>query len=314
MTQVAEDHPLTPLYRRLGFKIRRAQQIALSVFIEERGDIDVTSAQFGVMVAMKSCPLLDQISIARLVGLDRSTAGTVIGLLVDRGLVLREPHPTDRRKRLLGLSPEGEDLLVRLKPRSDIAAHRVMEQFTPSEALAFTGLLTRLVTHHSPHSNAPSLAPYVERLQGLYSRPGYLIRRAHQAATSLFEAECTPVDLTTTQFALLFAVSSCPGMDQVSASRHLGIDRSNVGLVVSILERRGALLRDPDPLDRRKRLLSLSSAGQDLLERAAPLIARVPALLTAPFHESETAALHSLLQRLLDHHNADVRVPLSHAE
>jgi hypothetical protein len=40
---------LRDLYRRPGFMIRRAHQIAVSVFLEETAELGVTSTQYGIL-------------------------------------------------------------------------------------------------------------------------------------------------------------------------------------------------------------------------------------------------------------------------
>src|SRR6202035_6042035 len=77
------------LYRRPGFMIRRAHQIAVSLFLEETGELGITNRQYGILIALKHRPGIDQISVARLLGLDRSTTGMVIKTLEKAGLVGR---------------------------------------------------------------------------------------------------------------------------------------------------------------------------------------------------------------------------------
>src|SRR6185436_3339124 len=99
--------PLDALYRRPGFMIRRAHQIAVSLFLEETGELGITNRQYGIMLVLKAQPGIDQITVAKLLGLDRSTAGMVLTKLEGAGLVGREIGD-DRRKRSLKLTPAGE--------------------------------------------------------------------------------------------------------------------------------------------------------------------------------------------------------------
>ena len=104
---------LTELYRRPGFLIRRAQQIAVSLFLEETGALGITNTQYGILLVLKHRPGIDQISVAKLLGLDRSTTGMVLGKLEKAGLIGRCVGE-DRRKRNLALTPAGERMLARL--------------------------------------------------------------------------------------------------------------------------------------------------------------------------------------------------------
>ena len=72
------NDPLDELYRRPGFMIRRAHQIAVSLFLEETGELGITTTQYGILVLLKHHDGIDQITVSKLLGLDRSTTGTVL--------------------------------------------------------------------------------------------------------------------------------------------------------------------------------------------------------------------------------------------
>jgi len=147
--------PLATLYDRPGFKLRRAHQAALSVFSEECGGFEVTTTQYGILVALRGHPGLDQAGVAQALGLDRSTTGMVVGLLEGRGLLTRTPHVTDRRRRVLALSPEGEALLATIGPAAERARTRLLAPLTRAEAAALTALLDRLLEHHDGQVRVP---------------------------------------------------------------------------------------------------------------------------------------------------------------
>src|SRR2546423_14216810 len=100
-------HPLDQLYRRPGFMIRRAHQIPVSLFLEETGGLGITNRQYGIMLVLKAEPGIDQITVAKLLGLDRSSTGMVLSKLEDAGFVGRIVGAHDRRKRSLKLTPAG---------------------------------------------------------------------------------------------------------------------------------------------------------------------------------------------------------------
>src|SRR5437588_618773 len=62
----APEAALDELYRRPGFLIRRAQQIAVSLFLEESGALGITNTQYGILMVLKHRPGTDQISLAKL--------------------------------------------------------------------------------------------------------------------------------------------------------------------------------------------------------------------------------------------------------
>ena len=149
-----------------------------------------------------------------------------------------------------------------------------------------------------------------DSLLALYGRPGFKLRRAHQISLSVFADECGAYDVTTTQFGVLMALRHRPGVDQIGLAQVLGLDRSTTGMVVRLLERRALLSRDRPSTDRRRCVLSLTAAGQALLDALAPAAERARLRLLGPLSEKEAATLHALLDRLLTFHDVGVRVPL----
>jgi DNA-binding MarR family transcriptional regulator len=306
MLETAVAGSLSELYRRPGFLIRRAHQIAVSIFTEECRDFDITATQYGVLFALGQCAGVDQITLARLLGLDRSTIGLVVSLLETRQLLTRTLHAQDRRKRVLALSERGTELLVAVRPAAAQAVRDLLAPFSEMEGKVFVTLLERLVAQAPPGPAAAELAE-------LYSRPGFLIRRAHQIAVAVFTDECAAFDITTTQFGVAVALTHNPGIDQNTLARLLGLDRSTTGLVVSLLESRGLLDRTQHGTDRRKRMLVLSEPGVAWLQALMPIARNTVNTLLAAFTELERCMLVALLERLVEYHNTSVRVPLFRA-
>lgn len=138
--------PLQDLYDRPGFMIRRAHQIAVSVFVEETAELRVTTTQYGILHLLKHKPNIDQISIARLLGLDRSTTGMVVKTLEGAGLVTRTIGATDKRRRSLELTGDGEAMLERLEHRAAAAVERLLSPLNAEERPQLVSLLKKL-TH-----------------------------------------------------------------------------------------------------------------------------------------------------------------------
>jgi DNA-binding MarR family transcriptional regulator len=155
--EVAESRvePLAMLYARPGFKLRRAHQVALSVFAEECGAFDVTTTQYGILVALREQPGLDQIGLAQAIGLDRSTTGMVVGNLEARGLLKRQRHEVDRRRHVLTLTAEGEELLQQIGPAAERAWRRLLAPLSGAEAAALGALLDRLLLYHDALIRVP---------------------------------------------------------------------------------------------------------------------------------------------------------------
>lgn len=146
-----------------------------------------------------------------------------------------------------------------------------------------------------PH---PALRQGTDTLTRLYSRPGFLLRRAGQIAAAVFEDECRPVGLTPAQYGALTVLQACPGSDQATLARALGYDKVTVLRILRGLELRGLITRDLAAGQRRRLALELTAEGLALLSRAARCAERAGHRLLAPLRGTEQAQLLLLLQKL----------------
>ncbi|MBM3528121.1 MAG: MarR family transcriptional regulator [Alphaproteobacteria bacterium] len=160
------DLPLDALYRRPGFMLRRAHQIAVALFLEETGALRVTTTQFGILHLLKHQPGLDQISVAKLLGLDRSTTGMVLKSLEARGLIGRSVGMHDRRKRTLALTRDGEHMLARLKAPASRVIGRQLAAFAPRERKLFLQMLEKFVRAFNESTRVPLEAHRVAKRKG----------------------------------------------------------------------------------------------------------------------------------------------------
>jgi MarR family transcriptional regulator, lower aerobic nicotinate degradation pathway regulator len=151
-------NPLDDLYWRPGFLIRRAHQIAVSLFLEETGELGITNRQYGILLVLKHQPGIDQITVAKLLGLDRSTTGMVLTKLEEANLVGRVVGEMDRRKRSLALTPAGERMLARLAEPARRAQARVLSAFTPTEQKQFLALLDKFTRTFNDTTRVPHAA------------------------------------------------------------------------------------------------------------------------------------------------------------
>lgn len=158
---------LESLWNRPGFMIRRAHQIAQTLFLADTGELRITSTQYGVLRILQAHPGLDQIGVARLLGQDRSTAALVINNLMNDGFVVRERSGVDRRRFVLTISQSGSDLLYRLEESVRTSHDRLLSVFSKGEAETFIRLLRRLVDHFNDESRTPLDPAAAERVESL---------------------------------------------------------------------------------------------------------------------------------------------------
>jgi MarR family transcriptional regulator, lower aerobic nicotinate degradation pathway regulator len=141
-----------------GHQIRRLQQIAVGLFMEETAEFDLTPVQFAALATVQRQPGIDQRTLARTIGFDTSTIGGVVDRLERRMLMQRSASPDDRRVRLLTVTPEAETLLKAIVPRMLRAQERILAPLPPADRPRFMRMLAVLVAGNNAASRAPRLA------------------------------------------------------------------------------------------------------------------------------------------------------------
>lgn len=89
-----------------GYAVRRLHQAYVAAWVHVV-DPQLTGPQFAVLTAINAFPGAEQGSLASSVALDRSTMGSIVRRLEDRGLITRTTPAEDGRKRLLFLTDPG---------------------------------------------------------------------------------------------------------------------------------------------------------------------------------------------------------------
>ncbi len=145
-----------------------------------------------------------------------------------------------------------------------------------------------------PVTRDPSRGP----LEGLYNSPEFLIRRAHQIATAVFTEACADLDLTPSQYSVLFALRQQSPIGQNQLGRLILLDRSTTSVVVKILRERGLVVATVDASDRRKSFLELTNAGRLLLAKAEQRNSESSRELLSVFDREQAADFLALLDKL----------------
>lgn len=131
-----------------GHLIRRAQQLAVAIFMEETESFDITPVQFAILSALMETPGADQVTLAGRVAFDPATSGSVIGRLEAKGLVRREADVRDRRRKLLWVTSEGERTVREMRRAVMRAQARIVGPLAEDEREQFMQLLNKLVVGH----------------------------------------------------------------------------------------------------------------------------------------------------------------------
>jgi MarR family transcriptional regulator, lower aerobic nicotinate degradation pathway regulator len=161
--QRSVETSLDELYRRPGFLLRRAHQISAAIFLEEASGLNLTTTQYGAMIVLRARGSLDQVGIATLVGIDRSTTALVVGKLEESGYIERRDDEVDKRRKIITLSKAGHAILARVAKPAQRARERALEAFSEKDAATFLTLLEQFVGAFNEQTRAPIRATKIEK-------------------------------------------------------------------------------------------------------------------------------------------------------
>ncbi len=144
------------------------------------------------------------------------------------------------------------------------------------------------------NSNDPDLTQDIDRLNETSLMIGYHARR-------MIENELAHFGLTSAQFALLKCLKRCRDHTTVTAlAEHTHQVPPTVTNMLNRLEERGLVLRQRDPDDRRNQHVSLTPAGEDIIQQFTSYKREQVAQFLQTMSREERKTLLTLLQRYLD--------------
>lgn len=145
------------LARHTGFLVRRTQQAHLAVWAQEVGT-GLTNVQFGVLNVLRRLGRASQRELCDALDLDRSTVAGLVARLEARGLVARVRAADDRRRNVVALTPDGEDVLRATAPAAARVDAVLTAPLTPDERAELQRLLARVLAA-APGATPSTVAP-----------------------------------------------------------------------------------------------------------------------------------------------------------
>ena len=149
-----------------GHYIRRLQQIAVAVFLQETEGHAITPVQYAALQTVADQPGIDQRTLAGAIAFDTSTIASVVDRLEARGLLLRSTSPDDKRVRLLTLTAAGDSVLAAVAPGMLRAQERMLAPLPKPQRAEFLRMLRTLVDANNAQSRAPGVAAEPARSAG----------------------------------------------------------------------------------------------------------------------------------------------------
>ncbi|GAA1898091.1 MarR family transcriptional regulator [Asanoa iriomotensis] len=122
--------------------------------------------------------------------------------------------------------------------------------------------------------------------------------RASHALSRVFTAELAKVGLKPHLFGILATLSRNPGMSSAELARQVRVTPQSMGALLRGLVTDG-LVAHPSPRRGQPLSVRLTPAGEDLLGRAWPIIARMNRPAALGLTAAEATQLNTLLHRVL---------------
>src|ERR1700761_5823618 len=126
---------------------------------------------------------------------------------------------------------------------------------------------------------------------------GFILRQVSQRHAAIF-ARDIGINLTPTQWAALSKLAETGPCSQNQLGRLTAMDVATIKGVIDRLTARGLTEPGPDPADGRRLMVSLTRAGQQLADKAAPSALAITRETLAPLDAKEREMLIALLSKL----------------
>lgn len=130
-------------------------------------------------------------------------------------------------------------------------------------------------------------------------RLGYLLKHAELRYARLTADALEPFGIGPREWAALNSLDEQHGLSQREVAELLGVDRTTMVALVDDLEAKGWVKRRPQPDDRRKNIVGLTSKGRDLVQRGERVIDECERQFLAALGPSDAARLKSALSAVI---------------
>ena len=129
--------------------------------------------------------------------------------------------------------------------------------------------------------------------------PAFALARLGRVARSGLKNAFAREELSARAHFALLCLSEYGELSQRELADHIAMDRSDLVKLLDELERSGLVRREPDPRDRRRRVLSITPAGGRTLSAGEDIIDQATEEVLKRLSPEQRAALHQLTLQAL---------------
>lgn len=115
----------------------------------------------------------------------------------------------------------------------------------------------------------------------------YLVKQLELAVRSRLDEVLRPASITPLQYTALTVLERRSDLSTAELARNAFVTDQSAADMIGVLEGRGLILRLPDPDDRRRRVLRLTTEGRELLDRVRADVDAVEERMLSPLAADE---------------------------
>ena len=128
----------------LGYNARRAALTVISLFLRRMAPYDLRPVDFSVLTVIAHNAGVTSRQIRAALDILPPNLVGMVKTLHKRGLIERQPHPTDRRAQGLHLTPDGQRLHTQAQKTATELEQEATHSLTPAELQTLSGLLRKV--------------------------------------------------------------------------------------------------------------------------------------------------------------------------
>jgi DNA-binding MarR family transcriptional regulator len=160
-----------------------------------------------------------------------------------------------------------------------------------------TAGLTACTADNSETAAGRSAPDRLAGARSVHSEPMllYLVKQVELAIRAHLDGLFRPVGLTALQYTALTVLERHPDMSSAQLARHSFVTSQSMADMITALQERGLIERHRDHADRRRLVVALTAAGQQVLDRYREPVAALEAEMLDGFSAGDIANLRRSL-------------------
>ena len=127
---------------------------------------------------------------------------------------------------------------------------------------------------------------------------GYNCRQAYLSIVPYFAKRMAKYDLRPADYSVITLINANPNITQKRLSQAINVSPPNLATLLDRLEKRGLVVRQRNPNDKRSQTLVLTAEGRNLCKKADKTVFELETEATSMLSDAERAELLRLLQKI----------------